>query len=207
LGALSDSFEAGGVVEVTCITFRKNAYFHDIVTGCADHQVGGSFSIAASLYSNCKKIAPEVVNVHLPLSGMCRATAYIQVKNPKPGKAKAILHTALTTDNRVKSVFVVDDDVDIFDEREVLWAFARRAHLDKDLIVLDGISSTPMNPITCSEGVGTKMGVDCTLPPSSDPEIPSHYQMPMRVPQEALGRVEIGAFVPGGKIKAMLREY
>jgi 2,5-furandicarboxylate decarboxylase 1 len=92
-----------GVVEVTCITFRKNAYFHDIVTGCADHQVGGSFSIAASLYSNCKKIAPEVVNVHLPLSGMCRATAYIQVKNPKPGKPKrsCIRRSRLTIESRV----------------------------------------------------------------------------------------------------------
>jgi 3-polyprenyl-4-hydroxybenzoate decarboxylase len=101
----------------------------------------------------------------------------------------------------------VDEDVDIFDEKEVLWAFATRAHLDKDVVVMDGIPSTPMNPITRSDGIGAKMGVDCTLPPSTDPEIPSHYQMPMRVPDEALGRIEIGTYVPGDKIKAMLREY
>ena len=196
-----------GIMEVTCITRRKNAYIHDIVTGCADHQVGGSFAIAAAVYANCKKVAPEVVNVHLPLSGMCRATVYVQVDNPKPGSAKAIIHTALTTDNRIKTVFVVDEDVDIFDEKEVLWAFATRAHLDKDLVLMDGIPSTPMNPITRSDGVGAKMGVDCTLPPSTDSEIPSHYQMPMRVPDDSLGRIEIGSYVPGDKIKAMLREY
>lgn len=196
-----------GLMQLTCVTYRKDAYFHDIVTGCADHQVGGSFAIAAAVYSACKKVAPEVVNVHLPLSGMCRTTVYIQVRNPKPGSAKAIIHTALTTDPRIKAVFVVDDDVDIFDEKEVLWAFATRAHLDKDLVLIDGIPSTRMNPITRSDGLGTKMGVDCTLPPSSDPEIPSHYQMPMRVPREALDHVDLGDLIPGEKIKAMLREY
>lgn len=196
-----------GFMQVTCVTYRKDAYFHDIVTGCADHQVGGSFAIAAAVYAGCKKVAPEVVNVHLPLSGMCRATVYVQVKNPNPGRARAIIHTTLTTDPRIKTVFVVDDDVDIFDEKEVLWAFATRAQLDQDVVLLDGIPSTSMNPITQSNGVGTKLGVDCTLPPSTDPEIPFHYQMPMKVPQDALGRVEVGDYVPGDKIKAMLREY
>jgi 2,5-furandicarboxylate decarboxylase 1 len=195
-----------GTMEVTCITHRRGAYFHDIVTGCADHQVGGSFAIAAAVYSACKKVAPELTNVHLPLSGMCRATVYAQVKNPKPGRAKAIIHTALMTDQRIKTVFVVDDDVDIFDEREVLWAFATRAHFDKDLILLDGVPSTTMNPITRSDGVGTKMGVDCTLPPSPDPDIPSHYQMPMRVPREAVQQIDLGTLVPGDKIKRMVRE-
>jgi 2,5-furandicarboxylate decarboxylase 1 len=110
------------------------------------------------------------------------------------------------TDQRIKTVFVVDDDVDLFDEREVLWAFATRAHFDKDLILLDGVPSTTMNPITRSDGVGTKMGVDCTLPPSPDPDIPSHYQMPMRVPREAVQQIDLGTLVPGDKIKRMVRE-
>lgn len=195
-----------GLMQVTCITRQKNPYFHDIITGCADHQVGGSFAIAAAVFSACRRVAPEVVNVHLPLSGMCRATVYVQVKNPRPGRTRAIIHTALTVDPRIKSVFVVDDDVDIFDEKQVLWALATRAHFDKDLLVVDDLPSTTMNPITRSDGVGAKMGIDCTLPPSPDPEIPSHYQMPMRVPDEALRQIEVGRYVPGDKFKAMLRE-
>jgi 2,5-furandicarboxylate decarboxylase 1 len=195
-----------GLMQVTCITHRRQPLFHDIVTGCADHQVGGSFAIAAAVYSACKKVAPEVLNVHMPLSGMCRATVYVQVKSPRPGSAKAIIHSALTTDNRIKTVFVVDDDVNLLDEKEVLWAFATRAHLDKDLVLLDGIPSTPMNPITRSDGVGAKLGVDCTLPPSTDREIPSQYQMPMRVPTEILNRMEVAAYVSADKLQGMLRE-
>ena len=63
-----------------------------------------------------------------------------------------------------------------------------------------------MNPITRSDGVGTKMGVDCTLPPSPDAEIPSHYQMPMRVPREAMMQTDLGSLIPGDKIKNMVRE-
>ena len=196
-----------GLMQVTCVTYRKNAYFHDIVTGCADHQVGGSFAIAAAVYSACKRVAPEVANVYMPLSGMCRTTVYIQVERPRPGRVRAIIHNALTADPRIKTVCVVDDDVDIFDEREVLWAIATRAHFDQDIVLVDGVPSSAMNPSTRSESVATKMGIDCTLPPSRDPEIPSHYQMAMRVPREALDRVDLGDFVPGDKIKNMLREY
>jgi 2,5-furandicarboxylate decarboxylase 1 len=195
------------VMDVTCITRRENALFHDIITGCADHQVGGSFAIAAAVLSACKKVAPEVTNVHLPLSGMSRTTVYVQVKAPRPGSAKAIIHTALMVDKRIKTVFVVDDDINLFDEKEVLWAFATRAHLDKDLVLLNDVPSSPMNPITRSDAVAAKLGVDCTIPSSNDAEIESHYQMPMRVPAEVLNRIEIGAYVSGEQLKGMLREF
>lgn len=196
-----------GTVKVTCITRRADAIFHDIVTGCADHQVGGSFAIEAALYANCKRAAPEVNNVHMPLSGMCRATAYVQVRDPSPGAVRSIISAALITDNRIRTVFVVDDDVDIFDDRDVLWAFSTRCHVDQNIVIMDGLPCTTMNPSTRSGGVGAKIGIDCTLPPSMDAEFGRHYQMAMRVPREAMEATSLADLVPGDKIRAMLREF
>lgn len=198
------------VGKVTCITHRRDAYFFDIVTGCADHQVSGSFAYEGALYAACKLVAPEVVNVHMPLSGMGRATAYIQVKDPKPGNVRAVISAALARDPQLTNVFVVDDDVDIFDDRQVWWAFSTRTHLDKDLLLMENLPSSPMNPVTRMEagrnGLGTKMGVDCTLPQSRAPGFPRHYQMAMRVPQQALEAMKVSDYVPADKLRAMLRE-
>ena len=104
-------------------------------------------------------------------------------------------------------MFVVDDDVDIFDEREVLWAFATRAHFDKDLICTRRCSVDDDESDHAQRWCRNEdQGVDPTLPPSPDAEIPSHYQMPMRVPREAVMQTDLGSLVPGDKIKNMVRE-
>lgn len=190
-------------VKVTRITRRADAIFHDIVPGNADHQVAGSFALEANLYSTCKRVAPEVVNVHMPRWGMCRATAYIQVRNPRPGAVRSIISTALVADQNMKTVFVVDDDVDIFNDHEVWWAFTTRCHLDQNLMIMDGLLSSPMNPATRSGGLGAKMGADCTLPPALDPEFPRHYQMAMRVPQEAMDGMNLSDWLPAETLRAV----
>ena len=70
---------------------------------------------------------------------------------------------ALTTDFRLKHVFVFDDDIDIFDEEQCLWALATRTQWDRDIMVFPNTRSSPLDPTVPYE-LGTKGGIDCTKP-------------------------------------------
>jgi hypothetical protein len=50
-------------------------------------------------------------------------------------------------DNRIKYIYVVDDDVDIFDDREMTVAFVNRCQLDRDMLLLPGMPDTGIDPI------------------------------------------------------------
>jgi 2,5-furandicarboxylate decarboxylase 1 len=174
-------------VRITAITHRKDAFYHDIAVGHADNLVMGGFAIEAAVYDVCKKIAPSVQNVCLPLSGLCRRIVNVQVKNPSAGEVRAIISTALTVDNRIKYIYVVDDDVDIFDDREVTLALINRAQIDRDLLIIPGLPDTAIDPVAIHLGDGyvtAKAGYDLTLPPAPLAGFPKQFEESIRFPAE-----------------------
>jgi len=64
----------------------------------------------------------------------------------------------------VKLVIVVDDDIDVFDESEVLWAVATRMQADRDLVVVSGSLGALLDPSADERGVTAKLGIDATRP-------------------------------------------
>ena len=199
----------GPVVQVTCITHRKDAFFHDIAVGHADNLVMGGFALEAAVYAAAKRVAPSVQNVHLPLSGVCRRIVYVQVKDPTAGMARAIISAALPVDNRIKYVFVVDDDVDIFDDREVLLALVNRAQLDRDMLLIPGLPDTPIDPIAVRVGDGyvtAKAGFDLTLPPSPLPGFPKQFEESIRFPEALEKKLRIEDFLGAEALKKLERE-
>ena len=70
----------------------------------------------------------------------------------------------LGVDHYLKLVVVVDDDVDVFDESEVLWALATRMQADRDLVVISGSLGAMLDPSADERGVTAKLGIDATRP-------------------------------------------
>ena len=66
-------------------------------------------------------------------------------------------------DHYVKLVVVVDDDVDIFDEEQVLWAIATRMQADRDVFIVDSAMGTLLDP-SATDAITAKMGIDATKP-------------------------------------------
>jgi 3-polyprenyl-4-hydroxybenzoate decarboxylase len=64
----------------------------------------------------------------------------------------------------IKHVFVVDDDLDVFDDGQMDWALATRFQADKDLIVASGFRAVPIDPSLAGSRTGAKAGFDCTKP-------------------------------------------
>lgn len=198
------------VIKVTCITHRRDAYYHDIAVGHADNLVMGGFALEAAVYHACKRVAPCVENVHLPLSGLCRRIVYIQVRNPHGADARAIISAALPLDPRLKYVFVVDDDVDIFDDRQVLLALVNRAQLDRDMLLIPGLPDTTIDPVAVRLGdayVTAKAGFDLTVPPSPLPGFPKQFEENIGFPGEVEEKLRIEDYLDEENLKKLEREY
>jgi len=119
--------------------------------------------VEGGLYNRLKQYIPSLQNVYFPMSGAGREHAYVQLKDPNPGEAREAIMAALPFDWRLKHVFVVDDDVDIYDDREVLWAVATRTQWDKDVMIFPDLRRNNLDPSQV-EGQATKGGIDATVP-------------------------------------------
>jgi 3-polyprenyl-4-hydroxybenzoate decarboxylase len=93
----------------------------------------------------------------------------------------------------VKNVFVFDEDIDIFDDRDVLIGFSSRFQGDRDLVVVQDAAGPPGDP-SGPYGAGdtrlTKMGFDCTKP-----VYPEAFPPRSIVPPDVLSRIDLAEFV------------
>lgn len=176
------------IADVKAVTRKNDAYYLDIMPGHADHFLLDAPMIEAYLYSRIKEVVPGVINVHVPVSGTARLHAYIQVKKSNDGEPKTALACALSSDYRIKHAVVVDEDVDIYDDQEVLWAIATRSQWSKDLIVIPGIMGTRLDP--SGDGIITsKGGIDATKPFGA-----TSFAARISIPSETVKNLDLASY-------------
>jgi len=157
----------GPVIEVDAITHRRKPLFHTIVSGGLEHLLLGAIPREATLLAHLRRSFVNVLDVHLGLGGVGRYHLYIKIRARQDGEARNILLGALGGHYDLKQVIIVDEDVDIYNPREIEWAVATRFQADRDLIVIPGAQGSKLDP-SASEGVSAKMGIDATIPWGSD---------------------------------------
>lgn len=161
-------------VTVRAVDRRDDAIYHDIFSGHPDHLNLGGIPIEGRIYESVKAAISTVENVYLPPSGNCRQHCYVSIDKRKRGQGKNAIVAALAPYDLVKHVIVVDDDVNVFDDRDVLWAVATRSQWDEDLVVEGGFSSVTLDPsadnyeVTARGGIDATMGVDEEYPDRLD---------------------------------------
>ena len=152
------------VIEVTAMLHRRDALYQDVVGGIsAEHTTLLAVPQEARLLRVLRAVHPGVTAVSFPQSGTCRLHAYVSMKITAEGQAKNVAMAAFGEDLALKLVVVVDDDVDVFDEREVLWAVATRMQADRDLSVIPNAMGAILDPST-RDGATAKVIVDATRP-------------------------------------------
>ncbi len=179
--------------KVTAITHRKDAIWYNIVAGFADHPGTGAGPLEGLLWEHLKPRFPALVNVYMPTSGVGRYHVYLQFKNPGPGEARqAIAYACVLHGIFLKHVFAFDDDVDIFNPKDVMWAIATRSQWDRDVIILPQFKTSPLDPSAPPVGVGDLGaigGIDCTRP-WGEP-----YEVRVGVAPEVMERVNLEDFI------------
>jgi UbiD family decarboxylase len=177
------------VVEVTAITHRKNYIFQDVHAGYTEHKLMGAVPREAALIKAVRQTVPTVKNVCMPVSGNCRFHAYVSIAKRTPGQAKNAICAAFASDMLLKHVIIVDDDIDVFDEEEVLWAVSNRFQADRGLVVIPNAQGSELDPSAGPGGINAKMGLDATKPLSG-------FAPELRVPDEIMKKITLEDFLP-----------
>ena len=147
------------------IAMRERPWFQSIGSGRAgDHITTLGLIREAEIANALGRVIPNVRGVHVPLSGTSSFTAYVSIAQSRPGEAKHVIPIVLGVDHYLKLVIVVDDDIDVFDESEVLWAVATRMQADRDLVVISGSLGAMLDPSADDRGITAKLGIDATRP-------------------------------------------
>jgi len=177
------------VIEVTAITHRKNYIFQDVHAGYTEHKLMGAVPREAALIKAVRQTVPTVKSVCMPVSGNCRFHAYISIAKRTPGQAKNAICAAFAADMLLKHVVIVDEDIDVFDEEQVLWAVSNRFQADKDLVVIANAQGSELDPSAGTGGVNAKMGLDATKPLDG-------FAPELRVPEEVMKNIRLEDFLP-----------
>jgi 2,5-furandicarboxylate decarboxylase 1 len=183
------------VIEVTAIAHRPRPIFHDILPAGPEHLLLGAVPREAGLLRSLRRAFPTVRAVHLTPGGRCRFHAVVAMEKRREGEAKNVILAALAASFDIKHVWVVDTDVDVLDPEAVEWAMSTRCQADRDVVVVASAQGSPLDPST-DDGVGAKMGFDCTVPLGADP---FRFE-PIRIP--GADRLPVSAYL-GGAGEAM----
>jgi 2,5-furandicarboxylate decarboxylase 1 len=173
------------VVRITAITFRKDPIYMNILCGHPDTWLVGGIAKEACLYEELKRVIPGIKAVHLPVTGTCRFHCYVSVKQRFNGEGKMAGLAVLPHHDIVKHIIVVDEDIDPFDEKQVLWSIATRVQADRDVTIIPNCRGGLLDPSATKEGIGAKMIIDATKP------MDRPFEEKIAVPKEYLDKVHL----------------
>lgn len=152
------------VVEISAVTYRNQAINQTIFPSSYEERLPMALVREATLLSTVRQVVPNIMGVHIPMGGVARYHAVIQIKKKSEGDGKQAALAAFASDKDLKHVVVVNDDVDIFDSDDVEWAIATRVQASEDIFIVPGAKGSPLESSHNLRGVTDKMGIDATYP-------------------------------------------
>lgn len=147
---------------VSAITRRRESVYLDIIPAAVEHRNLGSSSKKSHVFGRLQEVVPTVKALNYPQSGVYY-NAYLSMTKTAEGQGVHALMLLLGLDPYIKHAIVVDDDVDVFDEEQVLWAVATRVQADRDVFVVPNVICNKLDP-SAVDGKSAKMGIDATAP-------------------------------------------
>ncbi len=156
------------VFHLTAITMRADALFQTATIsgphiGRTDTAVLNSLKSEAVVWRALQTAIREPVAVNATGAGAGMFNLRISMRPRVPGEAQNAIAAAFGCLANVKNVFVVNDDIDIFDDDQMEWALATRFQPDRDLVVQSGMRTLPLDPSLYGDKVGSKAGFDLTI--------------------------------------------
>lgn len=150
---------------LTGIMRRKNPIYVTTVVGkpvLEDAYIGKV--IEQSFLPLIRMFHPEVVDFSMPAAGWFQGLAIISIKKRYPGQAKKVMmglwgmgQLALT-----KMFVVVDEDINVHDINDVIWAITTRVDAARDTIIINNTPTDTLDPASPLVNLGSKLGIDAT---------------------------------------------
>ena len=164
------------LLKVKAVTHRKHPIMQTCIGPSEEHVNMAGIPTEASILNLIDKALPgKVLNVYSHRSGGGKYMAILQCKktvHTDEGKQRQAALLAFSAFPELKHVILVDEDVDIFDTNDVLWAMNTRFQGDRDIITIPGVRCHPLDPSSHPDytdsirdiGISTKTIFDCTVP-------------------------------------------
>ena len=148
-------------VEVTAVNHRDNPIYQTIIPGWYEHVYIGNVLPREPLLRRFVRHLNKDANVHIPPYANGFA-AIIQIKRDNPGQPKNLAMAAMTAHINIRNVIVVDEDINIYDPADVLWAVTNRVDWSQDVFQVPNAQGHEMDPVADMRGIATKLGIDAT---------------------------------------------
>jgi len=150
------------VVEIDKIYMSENPIFHLILPGGLEHYMLMGLPREPLIYRSVSQVVSRVHAVRLTEGGCCWLHGLVSITKNREGDGINAILAAFSGHPSMKKVIIVDDDVDIFDDRQVEWAVATRFQADRGLVVIRNAAGSTLDP--SADGVTSKIGIDATKP-------------------------------------------
>ena len=149
------------VMEVTAVTRREKPIFNTILSGT---EVGNAYGLiaGAGAFDKIHSMVPEVTAVHFA-EGSVPYHLVVRMNKTHEGSQRNAIMAAFVSLAFVKTVTVVDEDVDIYNPAHVDWAVQTRCCYESDLLPVHNATGHRLNPMV-EDDKWTRMGIDATVP-------------------------------------------
>lgn len=154
------------VFTIDRITMRDNPIYHSTYTGKPpDEPAVLGVALNEVFVPLLQKQFTEITDFYLPPEGCSYRMAVVQIKKSYPGHAKRVMFgvwSFLRQFMYTKFIIVVDEDVNIRDWKEVIWAITTRVDPLRDTTLVDNTPIDYLDFASPVSGLGSKMGLDAT---------------------------------------------
>jgi len=154
------------VFTVERITMRRDPIYHSTSTGKPpDEPAILGVALNEVFVPLLQKQFPEITDFYLPPEGCSYRMAVVSMKKAYPGHAKRVMFgiwSFLRQFMYTKFIVVTDDDVDVRDWKEVMWALTTRVDPARDTLLVENTPIDYLDFASPVSGLGSKMGLDAT---------------------------------------------
>ncbi len=154
------------VFTIQRITTRRQPIYHSTYTGKPpDEPAVLGVALNEVFVPLLQKQYSEIVDFYLPPEGCSYRLAIVSIKKQYPGHAKRVMFgiwSFLRQFMYTKIIIVTDDDIDIRDWKEVVWALTTRVDAARDTLIAENTPIDYLDFASPVAGLGSKMGIDAT---------------------------------------------
>ncbi len=167
LTGIVDRVRQQPVIEIKCITHRKNPIYQAILAGKNEHKFLMGMPMEPAIFRSVNEVC-DCKDVYITPGGCSWLHAVIKIKKQNTDDGKKAIKAAFKGHKSLKHCVIVDDDIDIYDSNDVEWSLATRFQADKDAVVLPNMRGSSLDPsgdLTEGKKARTcKVGLDATIP-------------------------------------------
>lgn len=154
------------VFTIERMTMRGDPVYHSTYTGKPpDEPAMLGVALNEVFVPLLQKQYPEIIDFYLPPEGCSYRLAVVSIKKQYPGHAKRVMFgiwSFLRQFMYTKFIIVTDDDIDVRDWKEVIWALTTRVDAARDTLIAENTPIDYLDFASPMAGLGSKMGIDAT---------------------------------------------